>query len=121
MSRGQDTRGWVALIAAIVAEVVGTMSLRGAIDDPMWFPLTVLAYLVAFTLLGLALRTGMPIGVAYSVWGACGVALTALLGAVLFDEYLTRLSILGIGLIVVGVVLIESGSSSAREPVEGTS
>lgn len=102
-------------MGAIVAEVAGTMSLRAAIDHSGWVPLVVVAYLAAFVLLGLTLRAGMPVGVAYSVWGACGVALTALLGAVLFQELLSGLSILGIGLIIVGVVLIESGSGGAGE------
>lgn len=101
---------WGLLVAAIAAEVIGTMSLRAGIDHPAWLTLVVVAYITAFVLLGLTLQAGMTIGVAYSVWGASGVALTALLGAVLFDELLSLTSIFGIGLIIVGVVLIESGS-----------
>ena len=41
---------------------------------------------VANTLLGLTLREGMAIGVAYGIWGAVGVALTAVLGADDFGE-----------------------------------
>lgn len=110
---GRSARTWATLLAAIVAEVIGTMSLRAAIEDAGWVPVVVLAYVAAFVLLGLTLRAGMPVGVAYSVWGACGVALTALLGAVLFEEFLSGTSVLGIALIVVGVVLIETGSTES--------
>lgn len=34
--------------------------------------------------ISLALRLGMPVGVAYGIWSACGVALVALAARVLF-------------------------------------
>jgi small multidrug resistance pump len=66
-------------------------------------------YVVAFGLLAVALTLGLPIGVAYGIWAATGVALTAVLGRVLFREPLTRLMLAGIGLIIVGVLLVELG------------
>ncbi|GAA4431231.1 SMR family transporter [Georgenia halophila] len=90
------------------------MALRGAVDDPGWIPVVVAGYLASFTLLGLTLRERLPIGVAYGIWGATGVALTALLGTLLFDEVLSPTAIAGIALIVVGVVLVESGSHRAQ-------
>src|SRR5699024_3340041 len=80
-------RTWLMLFGAICAEVTGTMALRATVDSAAWLPLVPAAYLVCFLLLGLVLRTGMPIGVAYGIWGAAGVSLTAVLGAVLFDEF----------------------------------
>lgn len=65
--------------------------------------------MIAFSLLGLALAAGFPVGVAYGIWGAVGVALTALLGAVLFDEFLSATTILGITVIIAGVVVVQSG------------
>lgn len=52
----------------------------------------------------------LPAG-AYGIWAAAGVALTALLGKVVFGEALNRTMLLGIGLIVVGVLLIELGAA----------
>jgi small multidrug resistance pump len=49
----------------------------------------------------------MPVGVAYGVWSACGVALVALLGRVLFAEPLTWVMGLGIAFIIAGVLTIE--------------
>ena len=86
------------------------MALRATVDSVAWMPLVPVAYLITFVLLGLVLRAGMPIGVAYGIWGAAGVSLTAVLGAILFDELLGASAIIGIGLIIVGVVLVETGS-----------
>lgn len=69
-------RKWLLLVGAIVAEVIGTMSLRATVDQATWTPIVVVAYLTAFTLLGLTLRAGVPVGVAYGIWGASGVAFT---------------------------------------------
>lgn len=99
---------WLLLIGAIVAEVLGTMSLRAAVDQP-WFVIgVVLGYIVAFTLLGLALGQGIPIGVAYGIWAAAGVALVAILGAILFDETLSFTAILGIVTIMAGVFIVQT-------------
>jgi small multidrug resistance pump len=56
-----------------------------------------------------ALALGLPIGVAYGIWAATGVALTAILGRVLFRDPLTRTMLAGIVLIIGGVLLIELG------------
>jgi small multidrug resistance pump len=66
-------------------------------------------YVISFVLLSLALREGMGIGVAYGIWTAVGVALTALLSRSLFAEPLTRTMLVGLALIVAGVVLLEAG------------
>jgi small multidrug resistance pump len=76
----------ILLGAAIVTEVAGSLSLKGALEYPALYVVVVVGYLAAFVLLTLVLRAGMPVGVAYGIWGALGVALTALLSAVIFAE-----------------------------------
>lgn len=66
-------------------------------------------YVTAFSMLAGALSLGLPIGVAYGIWAATGVALTAILGRVLFRDPLTRTMLAGIALIIGGVLLIELG------------
>jgi len=102
--------GWVLLAIAIVTEVAATISLKVAIDGKRrWYAVVVVGYVVAFSLLAGALALGLPIGVAYGVWAATGVALTAVLGRVLFKDPLTWTMAGGIALIVAGVFLIELG------------
>ncbi len=75
-----------------------------------WFLAVAAGYLVAFALLAVAVHGGIAIGVAYGVWAAAGVALVAVASRVLFGEPLTRVMVLGIVLIVVGVVAVEVGA-----------
>ena len=66
-----------------------------------------LGYLVSFYLLWLSLSFGMPVGIAYGIWTACGVALVAVIARFLFAEPLTWMMGMGIALIVAGVLTIE--------------
>lgn len=111
---------WAILGVAIVAEVAAALALRAAIDDPGWAVLTVTGYIGAFVALSTLLRAGAPIGVVYGIWAAAGVALTAVLGTVLFDEPFTLLIGIGIAVVIAGVVLVETGShhESPREAPE---
>ena len=102
---------WLSLIGAIVFEVAGTASLRLAIDHKSWYVGVGIGYLTAFTMLSLTLSAGMALGVAYGIWAAAGVALTALVGRFLFKEPFTWLMGLGIVLIAGGVLLIELGAA----------
>lgn len=100
---------WLLVLGAVFAEVLGTMALRAAIDQPLWTIGVVGGYVVAFALLGFALGEGMPIGVAYGIWAAAGVALVAIFGAALFGETLSLTAILGIVTIMAGVYLVQAG------------
>ena len=100
---------WWALAGAILIEVVATLSLRASdgFRRKAWIAPVIAGYLAAFCLLWLALSLGMPVGIAYGVWTACGVALVAVVARFLFAEPLTWLMALGIALIVAGVLTIE--------------
>lgn len=101
---------WLMLGIAIVSEVIGTLSLRAALDHPAWFVGVAVGYVVAFSLLSVVLAAGMPVGVAYGIWAASGVALTAVIATLVFDDPFTVQIGLGIALVMLGVLLVESGS-----------
>lgn len=104
--------GWAYLVVAIGFELVATLSLRKAVDDRRWYLAVAPGYLAAFALLSLALAAGMPLGVAYGIWTAAGVALAAVASRFLFHEPLSPLMGGGIVMIGAGVVLVELGSSA---------
>lgn len=98
---------WLFLALAIALEVTATLSLKGAIDAPGLYAVVAIGYLGSFYALSLVLRAGMSLGVAYGIWGASGVALTAVLSAILFGEPITLLMGLGILVIIAGVLCVE--------------
>lgn len=100
---------WLALAGAILVEVVATLSMKASdgFRKRVWLVPVVLGYVASFGLLSYSLSLGMPVGIAYGVWSACGVALVAVLARYLFQDPLTPLMVLGIGLIIAGVLTIE--------------
>jgi small multidrug resistance pump len=107
---------WLLLAVAIVSEVVGTLALRAALDHPAWFALVGVGYVVAFWLLSAVLARGMPVGVAYGIWAATGVVLTAVLASLVFQDPFTLQIGLGIVLVMIGVLLVETGSHGRTGP-----
>ena len=107
-------RIWALLFAAISFEVAATLSLRASQNHSAWLIVVVAGYVGSFALLTMVLRAGMPVGVAYGIWGASGTAATAVLPAAIFGDPFGWPIVAGIGLIIAGVLLVEFGSRPAR-------
>ncbi len=115
----RGTGPWPFLVAAILLEVAATLSLKGALERPALLVVVVLGYLGAFGALTFVLRAGMGLGVAYGIWGASGVGLTAVASAAVFDETITPVMAAGLVLVVAGVLCIELGAQAARRARPG--
>jgi small multidrug resistance pump len=104
---------WLALTGAILIEVVATLALRASdgFRKRAWLLPVIAGYAASFYLLWLSLSLGMPVGIAYGVWTACGVALVAVLAWFLFSDPLTPMMAAGIALIVAGVLTIEMAAA----------
>ena len=105
---------WALLLGAIIAEVAGTLSLRASQDHPAWLGMVVIGYITAFVLLAKVIRAGMPIAVAYGIWGASGTAATAVIASIIFGDPFTLPIVAGIGLIIAGVLMVEFGSHPVK-------
>lgn len=110
---------WLLLAGAILSEVTASLSLKGALDHPGFYALVAIGYVTSFALLALVLRQGMPLGAAYGIWGAMGVAVTAVMSALIFGESLTWVMGAGIALIIGGVLAVELGSHTDHKNTEG--
>jgi small multidrug resistance pump len=104
---------YVLLALAIVAELFATLCLRASegFSRPLPGIGSVAGYVLSFWLLSVVLARGMPVGIAYAIWSAIGVATVALLGWWLFEESLTLVQGGGLVLIVAGVVALELGGA----------
>ncbi len=98
---------WLFLGLAIVGEVIGTSALKAAEGfTRLWPSLIVISgYAAAFYFLSLTLRS-IPVGVAYAVWSGIGIVLISLVAFLLYGQRLDLPALLGIGLIVAGVLVI---------------
>jgi small multidrug resistance pump len=104
---------WLTLAGGILIEVLSTLGLRASdgFRKRVWIAPVVAGYVASFTLISWTLALGMPVGIAYGVWSAGGMALVALLAKVLFGEPLTPVMAGGIALIITGVLTIELSGS----------
>jgi small multidrug resistance pump len=104
---------YISLAAAIALEVAGTTFLQQSqqFTRPLPTLLMALCYGAAFYLLSLALRT-MPVGIAYAIWSGLGIVLISAVGFFVLEQRLDLPAILGIGLIIAGVVVVNVFSSS---------
>jgi small multidrug resistance pump len=106
--------GYVYLAIAICAEVVATTSMKAlaGFNRPLPLLLVVTGYSLSFWMLALVVRT-IPVGIAYAIWAGLGIVLVSVAAAVLYRQYLDLPAVLGMGMIIAGVVVIQLFSRSA--------
>ncbi|GEO84191.1 MULTISPECIES: DMT family transporter [Alphaproteobacteria] len=102
-----------ALGGAIVCEVIATTLLQKSeqFSRPLPTGAMVLFYIVSFYLLSQALK-GVPLGIAYAVWGGLGIVLTATISVVILKQSLDLPALAGIAMIVTGVIVMNVFSNS---------
>ena len=98
---------YLYLAIAIVAEVTATSALKASDEFTKIIPVLIIivGYGIAFYFMTLVLRT-IPIGITYAVWSGLGIVLVAIVGAVLYKQIPDTPAIIGMGLIITGVAVI---------------
>ncbi|EAB6718035.1 QacE family quaternary ammonium compound efflux SMR transporter [Salmonella enterica subsp. enterica serovar Virchow] len=98
---------YVYLVVAIAFEVVATSALKESYGFTKALPsiIAVLGYAFAFYFLSLTLRQ-MPVGVMYAIWSGAGIVLITAIGWLVFRQTLDMPAVIGMGLILAGVVII---------------
>ncbi|WP_371153317.1 SMR family transporter [Jannaschia sp. 2305UL9-9] len=101
-------RDWMFLTLAIVSEVIGTSALQASAQFTRLVPavVVVVAYALSFWLLALAFRS-IPVGIAYAIWSGLGIVLIASISWIVFGQKLDLPAVIGLGLIIAGVVVLQ--------------
>jgi len=101
------------LAIAIIAEVAATSALKASAEFTRLVPslIVIVGYGIAFYCMTLVLRS-IPVGVTYAVWAGLGIVLVTIVGAVLYKEIPDLPAVIGIGLIIAGVVVINVYSNT---------
>ena len=100
---------YIFLIGAIFCEVAGTMLLPASQNFTKLIPTISLAifYLTAFYLLTFVVNK-LPIAIVYATWSGLGIFTIAILGYIFFKQSLAWQAVIGLFLIVIGVILVNS-------------
>ncbi|MDT1061250.1 SMR family transporter [Paracoccus sp. CPCC 101403] len=104
---------YATLIVAIVLEVTGTTFLQRSEQFTRLVPTLMmgLCYAGSFYFLSHALRA-MPLGIAYAIWSGLGIVLVSLIGLFVFGQRLDVAAMIGLGLIIAGVIVVNLFSGS---------
>ena len=99
--------------AAIVAEVIATSLLKTSQGFTRLWPsvATVVGYAISFYCLAQTLGS-VPTGVAYAIWSGVGIVLISLIAWWVFGQTLDAPALIGMGLIIAGVLVINLFSTS---------
>ncbi|MET8676251.1 multidrug efflux SMR transporter [Streptomyces sp. NPDC004647] len=103
---------WMMLAGAILAEVLGTTSMKYSDGfSRLWPSLgTAVGYVIAFALLAQTLKT-LSVGTAYAVWSGAGTAAIAAIGMLFLGETASAAKLIGIVLVIAGVLVLHIGGA----------
>ena len=98
---------------AIFCEVAGTMLLPISQNFTKIFPTVALGifYISALYLLTFVVNK-LPIAIVYATWSGLGIFTISILGYIFFKQNLSWQAVLGLFLIIVGVILVNSFSKT---------
>lgn len=101
-------RSWTMLLLAGGFEVVYALAVGGSEGFSVlsWSLVGIVFFLLTLWALSQALRT-IDVGIGYAVWAGIGAVGAAVLGPVFFDETLTGVQYLWLGLIIAGVIVLK--------------
>jgi len=107
-------RDFGLLLVAVICEVIGTTALKASESFTKPFPslVVILGYGIAFYCFSIAVRS-INLGIAYAIWSGIGIVLVTLLSWLIYGQHLDRPGILGIGLILIGVLILNLFSKTA--------
>ncbi len=105
--------GWILLVLEIVLEVAGTTNMKLSEGFSKLVPSVLVLFFYALSIIALTFAVNrLDVSVAYAVWSGMGMALVAMIGLWFFQESVTAVKVVALGLIIVGVVMLHLTSES---------
>jgi small multidrug resistance pump len=105
---------WLILAAAICVEVVAVTAMKltdGFKKIWPWAVVMALCFGGSLYLLSLTLDT-LPVGIVYAIWVGSALVLMTIVSRLVFKQVMDRPALLGMGLILAGVVVLQVFSAS---------
>jgi small multidrug resistance pump len=98
---------WIYLVIAILTEVVGTTMMKVSQGLTRLVPSVTMfvMYAISFVFMAFALKK-LEVSTAYAIWSGLGTAAIAAIGIIWFQESLSAAKVVGTGLVIAGVILL---------------
>lgn len=101
-------KAYAYLLVAIITEVIASTALRATKGFTEFWPsvITVVGYIISFYALSVTLGE-IKLGITYAMWSGIGMVLVTAAGWVFYKQKLDWPALAGIGLIILGVIVIQ--------------
>lgn len=102
---------WIFLGLAIIAEIIGTLSMKYASVSGEMTGHIVMYFMItgSYVMLSLAVKK-VALGVAYALWEGIGILIITIFSVMWFGETLSPLKIAGLVTLIGGILLVKSGT-----------
>lgn len=106
---------YLYLLIAVLFETFGSTCLQASNQFTRLWPTlgVIFGFGVAFWFFTLVLKT-LPLGITYALWSGIGIVLITASGWLIFQQKLDLPALLGIGLIIAGIAVINLFSSAGH-------
>ena len=103
------TYAYIFLAFAIILEITGTSFVKDTEGFTRWVPsiLCLVTICVSYYLMSHVV-TFIPVGITYATWSGLGIAAITIIGVFKYDQIPNIPTIIGLTLIIVGVVIVNT-------------
>lgn len=107
-------KAYLFLLIAVLFEGLGSTSLQASRQFTRFWPSlgVLVGFGTAFYLFTIVLKY-LPLGITYAIWSGLGICLTAFLGWAVFRQGVDLAALLGMGMIIAGILVINVFSATA--------
>lgn len=107
---------WVLLLLAIFSEIIGTLAMKWSSVDESGTGYLIMLVMIAcsYIFLSFAVKK-IALGVAYALCEGIGIVLITIFSVQMFDEPLSLMKIAGLTVLIVGIMLIKTGTTQKKE------
>ena len=103
------THAYILLVIAIAGEIISTGTLKATEGFTKWIPsmICILAISICMYTMSHAMKI-LPIGITYATWSGVGIVALTLIGVFKYKQIPNFATIVGLILIIVGVVIVNT-------------
>ena len=103
------TYAYIFLGFAIVLEITGTSIVKETAGFTRWLPSIICLITICFSYYLMSHVVGfIPVGITYATWSGLGIAAITIIGVFKYNQIPNIPTIIGLTLIIVGVVIINT-------------